>query len=343
MGWKGVDGGEMEFREISKSGGAENILMVDLQKCDNKERMAKVEKLHRQFGHTGKDRFVKLLKSAGAWFEQLQSVVDNLYSKCEICKIFAKKPNKPEVSMPLASRFNQVVTMDLKKWKDGRYILHIIDMFSRYSISVFINRKLPSCVINKMMMDWIRIFGVMETVFFDNGGEFTADEIKEVTSELNAKVWTTGAESPFQNGLNERIHAITDNMLARMQEDNPKTPVEVLLAWACNARNNLQMWHGYSSSQIVLGTNPVLPNIMTDAIPALDNTATSEAFRQHLNALKSARESFVKADGDERLRRALRCKMRASEERYNEGDFVYYYRDGKEKWLGPAKVIAQDG
>ena len=147
----------------------------------------------------------------------------------------------------------------------------------------------------------------------------------EVASELNVKEWTTGAESPFSNGLNERIHAITDNMLFRMQADNPKISVDVLLAWACNARNNLQMWHGYSSSQIVFGTNPVLPNIMTAAPPALDKAASSEVFRNHLNALKSAREAFVKADGDERLRRALRSKLRASEERYEPGDYIYYY------------------
>ena len=107
---------EIESREISDSEAVEVIFLVELQKCSDRERVTKVEKLHRQFGHTGKDRFVKLLKSAGAWFEQQQSIVDNLYSKCDICKIFAKKPNKPAVSMPLASRFNQVVTMDLKKW-----------------------------------------------------------------------------------------------------------------------------------------------------------------------------------------------------------------------------------
>ena len=35
------------------------------------------------------------------------------------------------------------------------------------------------------------------------------------------------------------------------------------------ARNSLQMWHGYGSYQIVFGTNPNLPNIMTDKLPAL--------------------------------------------------------------------------
>ena len=321
----------------------EEVFLVDLKSCGIKDREKKIKKLHRQFGHTSKERFINLLKSAGAWCDELIPVIDELYLSCEICKVFSRKPPKPAVSMPMASRFNQVVSMDLKKWSDGRHILHIIDLYSRYSVSTFITRKTPTCVINKLMLEWIRIFGIMESLFFDNGGEFTSHEISEVASELNVRIMTTGAESPFQNGVNERIHAITDHMLRKMQADNPKTPVEVLLAWASNARNNLQMWHGFSSSQIVFGTNPVLPNIMTAAPPALDSCSTSEIFRNHLNALKSARESFVQADGDERLRRALRTKMRASEERFNPGESVYYFREGREKWLGPAKVLMQDG
>ena len=43
---------------------------------------------------------------------------------------------------------------------------------------MLINRKLPSCVIDKIMIYWVGIFVVMETMFFFNGGEFTAEEIK---------------------------------------------------------------------------------------------------------------------------------------------------------------------
>ena len=35
--------------------------------------------------------------------------------------------------------------------------------------------------------------------------------------------------------------------------------------------------------------------------------------------------------------------MRAAEETYVNGDAVYYKREGKERWLGPATVVFQDG
>ena len=35
--------------------------------------------------------------------------------------------------------------------------------------------------------------------------------------------------------------------------------------------------------------------------------------------------------------------MRASEQGFEHGDRVFYKREGKERWLGPGKVVFQDG
>ena len=87
-----------------------------------------------------------------------------------------------------------------------------------------------------------------------------------------------------------------------------------------------------------------MPNILTAGPPALENKdkLISETFAEHINSMQVARKAFMQTDADERLRRDLRLKMRASEERYNHGDKVYYFREGKETWLGPAKVLFKD-
>jgi hypothetical protein len=129
----------------------------------------------------------------------------------------------------------------------------------------------------------------------------------------------------------------------KLQEEFSETSLEVLLCWANMARNSLQMWHGFSSYQIVFGKNPNLPNIMTDKPPALEGVTTSEVLAKHLNALHAARRAFIQSEADERIRRALRCKVRASEQVFENGDRVFYKREGHEKWLGPGKVVFQDG
>ena len=89
------------------------------------------------------------------------------------------------------------------------------------------------------------------------------------------------------NGLCEKNHALVDTMLERMVEDYPDTPEHVLLAWANMAKNSMQMVYGYSSNQLVYGTNPNLPNIMTNGLPALEGRTSSEVLAMHLNALQA--------------------------------------------------------
>ena len=87
---------------------------------------------------------------------------------------------------------------------------------------------------------------------------------------------------------------------------------------------------------------PNFPGIMTDKIPAFDCTSTSETFAKHLNTLHASRKAFIDTEANERIRRALRTKVRAAEQIYTNGDMVFYKREGKEKWLGPGKVVFQD-
>ena len=103
------------------------------------------------------------------------------------------------------------------------------------------------------------------------------------------------------------------------------------------------MWHGYSSYQLVFGTNPNLPNIMTDNLPALQGSTSSEVLAKHLQALHESRRAFIQSEADELIRRALRHKIRAAKQFFNPSDRVFYKREGQNKWLGPAKVIFQDG
>ena len=128
-------------------------------------------------------------------------------------------------------------------------------------------------------------------------------------------------------------------MLTKLKADHPKAKENVLLKWANMARNSLQMWCGYSSHQLVFGVSPNLPNILTDNIAALDGTTASKSFAEHINYLHECRKAFIACEADERIRRALRNRIRASEEIYHSGDRVFYKRKASERWMGPAKVL----
>ena len=318
----------------------ETVSSVKLDDVDEAERHEILLKLHRQFAHPSKRRLMALLKDAGVWKNDYLDILLTIEENCQLCKSYTKTPPLPVVSLPMAHEYNEKVAMDLKQLK-GRWILHMIDMWARYTVSVFINRKRPSDIIDAMMTHWIGKFGVMKSVLTDNGGEFNSDEMRKVESILNIQVCTTAGESPFQNGLCERVHAVTNMMLTKLEDEQNGANSETLLCWANMARNCLQMWNGFSSHQLVFGTNPNLPGIMTDKIPALDGTTRSEIFAKHLNTLHASRKAFIDTEANERIRRALRAKVRAAEQIYTNGDMVFYKREGKEKWLGPGKLFSK--
>ena len=132
--------------------------------------------------------------------------------------------------------FNEKVAIDLKEVRDGdkkSYILHMVDMWSRLTQSVIIKRKEPRVVIDKFMIKQVGVFGIPGAVLNDNNGEFTADAITEFKSILNiTDLTTTGAESPWQNGLCVKNHQVVDTMWTRMKEDYPNVSDDVLLGWA---------------------------------------------------------------------------------------------------------------
>jgi hypothetical protein len=66
-------------------------------------------------------------------------MISDIHDECEICKVHKKTPSRPVVAMPMATKMNQRVSMDLKKWRD-RWILQMVDMWSRFSISISIHQ-----------------------------------------------------------------------------------------------------------------------------------------------------------------------------------------------------------
>ena len=320
----------------------EKAYVVNLESTKVGDLRKSLLHLHKQMGHPAQEKLTTLIKDSVSWKDEYGMVLDEIYSNCDRCKEYARTPSNPVVAMPMARSFNEKVAMDLKKW-NGRWILHLIDMFSRYTISAFVPRKDSTAILCAIIDNWICYFGIMQGIFTDNGGEFRNDEMREVGSVLNFELKTTAADSPFQNGLCEKNHAIVDLILTKLAADYSRINANILLRWANMVKNSLQMWSGFSSNQLVLGFNPRLPSIMCDPLPSMNETTLSEVLATHLNIINDSRKAFIQSEAEKKIKIALRNRIRSSEAVYKRGDRVFYKREGKQQWLGPSKVIFQDG
>ena len=249
----------------------------------------------------------------------------------------------PAVALPRASRFNEVVTIDLKQYVDGnhQHILYIIDFFSRFTVGALISDKNPSTVATVILSKWMAPMGRMDTLHSDRGGEFNCDELTVIAEYIGVRCTLTAAYSPHQNGLNERNHAICDGMIKKMRMEDPSLTAEVALTWALVAKNSLENYSGFSPFQIVFGESPKLPSVYTAGPPGLEEVIMKKSVADHINALHLAREAYIGGESNRVLKAALKQRIYKRGQDIKQGDWIYYKNNGK--WQGPMKICAKDG
>ena len=320
----------------------QHVLISELQDTDHKTQFKMLSKIHQQFGHRPKKVYIDLLKSAGQWKDYFEEMIDKIINGCEGCILRKRNPDRPAVSLSLSNDFNQVLSMDLKLFK-GKNILYMIDTYTRYTIGTIVKSKEPEQIIKAFMEKWVRYFQKPKSIITDNGKEFTADLTREVCSRLDIKMHTTPAESPWGNGICEKNHALSDCILAAVLRDNPKLDLEVAVAWSSAAKNSLTTVHGFSPYQLVFGKQPNLPNIIDEPPNTLEDKSMSQSLEDNLAAMHACRAAFMKSMNCAKLKQALRSKIRTSDYKYQQGDWIYYKRDQRDTWSGPARVVFQDG
>ncbi|CAL4246160.1 unnamed protein product [Meganyctiphanes norvegica] len=237
----------------------------------------------------------------------------------------------------MARRFNNMVAMDLKFW-EGNFFLVLVDVFTRYCAAAVVMNKYPSTIIAAFFRIWITIFGAPRKILSDNGGEFNNVEMRALGEAFNFTVLTTAVESSWSNVIVERLNGILGISVGKIML-SAKCDLNVALAWAVAARNANDNKDSFSPNQLVFIFNPAIPSTTNSRLPELEEVTSSEVVMKNLIALHKARESFILAGNDERLKRALRANVRHSiDVDLETGDRVYYKRNNEDRWKGPGKI-----
>ena len=92
----------------------QKVFSVDLEEMASKDRYKTLFKLHRQFAHPPMKKLKSLLQDADQWKDEYSNLLEDIGNMCELCKRYAKTPSRPVVGLPMASQFNEKVSMDLK-------------------------------------------------------------------------------------------------------------------------------------------------------------------------------------------------------------------------------------
>ena len=210
--------------------------LVDKTNIASEVFMAKTDNpvyIHKSLGHPSRQAMVNTLKAANVQIDNLDNILNKLYENCLNCLYFHK-------THVLANDFNNTICLDLKIWPKKKVIIfYIINAFTRFSQAHIIPDKTPESKISRLMDNWIlNMYGAPKNIMTDCGGEFYNNKFKDMCQNLNIKIYNTAAESPFQNGICERNHAVTDRIMEKMSDD-PTLTVKKALSAATFAKNAL--------------------------------------------------------------------------------------------------------
>ena len=138
--------------------------------------------------------------------------------------------------------------MDLKEVRVDkyRYILYMIDVFTRFTVVVFIRDKKASTIVHNVMIHWVSAgYGHPGKIWTDVGGEFNNKTVRQMAEALGTKVETGAGYAAWMNGMNERSRCEVDRCFGKILKDKPNMDPIIALAWAVTAHNRFPMHGGF--------------------------------------------------------------------------------------------------
>ena len=141
-----------------------------------------VKKVHEVNRHKGKEKLLLAYRNAGWMSPEMVNTIERVFNDCKICQKLQKSVARPKLTLPKVSSFNEVVTLDLKEF-GSKYVLWMIDSFSRFIVGKLLSNKKADTIIQAIMDSWCMCVGFPSYGFFaDNGGEFSNIKLDELTS-----------------------------------------------------------------------------------------------------------------------------------------------------------------
>ena len=212
--------------------------------------------------HAGAKSTTNLISQHFYW-PNMKVDVKLFVKKCEECQL--NKPNRynipplNQIRIP-PSRFDTVhidIVGPLPEIDNFRYILTMLDRFTRYLNCVALTETTSRAVIEALINQWCKYFGIPATVVSDNGSNFKSKEFNDFTTKFKIKHITTTPYHPGGNGILENRHFKLKNSFRCSQSKDWLNALPIIqLAWNNSATHQNKL----TPNQMLFGQNLKLPN-----------------------------------------------------------------------------------
>ena len=253
----------------------------------------KVFDMYHSLSHAGIKATKKLIQSRYFW-PSLTDDVTHWVSTCTACQT-SKVTRHTKISpipIPIPQvRFSHIHTDlvgPLPPANGNRYLLTIIDRFTRWPEAIPIPDMEAKTVANAILEHWISRYGTPDTITTDQGRQFESHIFNHLCTRLGIKRIRTSAYNPKANGMVERFHRQLKDSLKCLNNDpnwTSQLPL-ILLGIRTSVKEDLK----HSPAELLFGTTLKLP---ADFVEETEESRTSDesTFVDQLKAKLASQQS----------------------------------------------------
>ncbi len=192
-------------------------------------RAATLSQAHNHHHYETKKTYKELKDKV--WWNGMYKDCDLYCKSCERCarRNSPKGKQKGIIKMMDVTRKFELIGIDLMtpgpRSKDGNeHVMVVTDYATKWSSAIPIKDKTSKTVADTLWEHWICTFGLPERIISDNGGEFTADELKNALIKVSqVKQHLITPYNPRANGQVERFNKTLANRLAKFTGEHQDT------------------------------------------------------------------------------------------------------------------------
>ncbi|XP_056592765.1 uncharacterized protein LOC130411831 [Triplophysa dalaica] len=186
------------------------------------------------FDHCGRNEILRKIKQQGYWSPYLQATVDDFLTGCDICaqNNVRKGTSAPIGHIPVPEGPFKHLVMDyvdmIKSVRGKRYMLVIIDRFSRWVEAVPSSDQGSGTVIKFLTREVIPRFGIPSEISSDNGSSFIQRTVKTVLQQLRIKQRLGCVYHPQSQGMVEKANGTLKAKISKICADTKLNWVDAL-------------------------------------------------------------------------------------------------------------------
>lgn len=222
-----------------------------------------------------------------------------------------------------------------------KYVLTIIDVFSRYLVSLPLRQQTAAEIATAFVNQWVCVFGVPVSILTDRGAAFVGSLMESLCVRLGVRHLRTSAVHPQTNGVCERVHRTMVQLLHAVTEGDVKSnwPEQLpLITFMIN--NSISTTTGVSPQSLMFKMKIQAPFDMYQSQQHVleedrknDFTISEEFALVHERILKKMYQRKAQYD------------VHKKDVQWEVGMHVFVYEPGAKKlelrWTGPYKLVVQ--